>query len=58
MFQDDVANLDSMLEVAIEATSQEREENKRKKKEDRLAARKESKTKYDKQSYRNFAKKS
>ena len=39
MSQDDVANLDSMVEAAIEATSQEREEDKRKKEEARKAFR-------------------
>ena len=36
MSQDDVANIDRIIGV-IEATSQEREDNKRKKEEDRVA---------------------
>ena len=40
MSQDDVARLDSMIETAIEATSQETEENKTKKQEQLEASRK------------------
>ena len=55
MSQDDVARLDSMIETAIEATSQETEENKTKKQEQLEASRKKTLRK-GQQKYRNSIK--
>ena len=55
MSQDDVTNLDSMVEEAVETTYQEREKNKRKKQEKLKSSKKASNTERQ-QKYRNSIK--